>query len=156
VPNGETTSKVVLKDTLHAPDMGLTVVAISCIISAGCTVQFEDKSCKIKHGNTIIGDIPTRANGLYKVDHALSAVVSPEQVDILTLHRRLGHISVDAIRTLIRTNTVSGLHLVDNLPTFICDSCEYAKAMCKACYVLTVCSHLVSIRMCPRASAVLA
>jgi transposase InsO family protein len=128
VPNGKNTQQVVLKDTLHAPDMGLTVVSIGRIVDAGCTVQFEDKSCKIRRGTKVIGSIPARANGLYKVDHTYSADASPEQVDILTLHRRLGHISPDAIRTLIRTNTVSGLRLVDNLPSFICDSCEYAKA----------------------------
>src|SRR6202012_1579602 len=71
---------------------------------------------------------PASANGLYKVEHSLLAAASPEYVDILTLHRRLGHISADAIRTLIRSNAVSGLHLVDDFPPFTCDSCEHAKA----------------------------
>jgi hypothetical protein len=47
VPNGASSSKVLLRDALYAPDMGLTVVSIGCIVKAGCTVQFEDGTCKI-------------------------------------------------------------------------------------------------------------
>lgn len=130
VPNGAKYSKVVLHDALHAPDMGLTVVSIGRIVKAGCTVQFQEGSCKIKRGDKVIGDIPVHANGLYKVEHALAATT--EEVDIITLHRRLGHISADAIRTLIRSNAVSGLRLVDDFPPFACDSCEYAKMTRKA------------------------
>ena len=48
VPNGASSSKVLLRDALHAPEMGLTVVSIGRIVKAGYAVQFEDGSCKIK------------------------------------------------------------------------------------------------------------
>ena len=54
-----------------------------------------------------------------------------EQVDIHTLHRRLGHISADAIRALIRNHAVEGVELIDDRSPIICDSCEYAKMTCK-------------------------
>jgi hypothetical protein len=70
-------------------------------------------------------------SGLYKVDHALSAIFSaiiPEEpIDILTLHRRLGHISLDSIRSFIRANAVAWLQVIDNKPFFVCNSCEHAK-----------------------------
>jgi len=134
VLNGASSSKVLLRDALHTPEMGLTVVSIGCIVKAGFAVQFEDGSCKIKKGGSIVGSIPTRANGLFKVEHALTgmAAMSPKHVDILTLHRRLGHISADSIRTLIHSNAVSGLQLIDDFPPFICDLCEYAKATRKS------------------------
>jgi len=57
-------------------------------------------------------------------DNAISA----EPVSIFTLHRRLvGHISVDAIRNLLRTRAITGVHVIDEFPPFVCDSCEYAK-----------------------------
>ena len=127
VPNGASSTKVLLRDALYAPDMGLTVVSIGRIVKAGCTVQFEDGTCKIIRDGHTIGNVPASANGLFKVDHALAAADSLEHVDILTLHRRLGHISLDAIRTLIRNKAVSGIHLIDDHPTLSCDSCEYAK-----------------------------
>jgi hypothetical protein len=132
VPNGATSNKVLLKDTLHAPDLCLTVVSIGRIVKAGFTVQFAGKSCDIKRGEDghVIGRIPAGANGLFRVEHAFAAtdnVTSAEAVDILTLHRRLGHISVDAIRALIRAGSITGVHVIDDFPPFICDSCEYAK-----------------------------
>jgi len=134
VPNGKTSLKVLLKDTLYMPDLALTVILIGHIAKAGYTIQFAEDSCKIKKGDNgpVIGQVPAGANGLFKVEHAFAIDVSAEPVDILTLHRRLGHISVDAIRTLIRSGSITGLQLIDDLPPFTCDSCEYAKTTRKS------------------------
>ncbi len=129
VPNGASLSKVLLCDALHAPEMGLTVVSIGRIVKASFAVQFEGRLCKIKKGGSIVGSIPASMNRLFKVEHVLTgmAAISPEHVDILTLHCRLGHISADSIHTLIRSNAVSSLQLIDDFPSFTCDLCEYAK-----------------------------
>jgi len=134
VLNGASLSKVLLRNALHAPEMGLTVVLIGHIVKASFAVQFEDGLCKIKKDGSIVSSIPASANGLFKVEHALTgmAAMSPEHMDILMLHRRLGHISADSICTLICSNAVSGLQLIDNFPPFICDSCEYAKVTHKS------------------------
>ena len=131
VPNGALSTKVLLRDALYAPDLGLTVVSIGHIVKAGCTVEFEDGTCKIKRNGHIIGNVPASTNSLFKVDHALAAAESLEHVDILTLHHRLSHIALDTICTLIHNKAVSGIHLIDNHPSFACDSCEYAKTTCK-------------------------
>ena len=132
VPNGATSSKVLLKNALHVPDLCLTVVSIGRIVKASYTVQFAGNSCNImkKDDGGTIGCIPVGANGLFKDDHAFAVsdnAFSAEPVNILTLHRRLGHISVDSIRALMRAGSITGLHVIDNFPPFICDSCEYAK-----------------------------
>ena len=131
VPNGASTTPITLKDALYAPDMSMTVVSISRIAGAGYSVAFKGTNCMIKnqHG-TIVRDIPASLNGLYKVEHALTAAAVAEQVDILTVHRRLGHIAADTIRSLVRTNAVTGLHLIDPTSSspLTCDSCDYAKA----------------------------
>jgi hypothetical protein len=121
-----------LWDTLHAPDIGLTVVSIGRIAKAGHVVSFEGDSCKIMNskGKTI-GNIPISANGLYKAERVYTAAAVPEVVDIITLHRRLGHISLDTIRSIIRNNVVTGIQLIDDKPSFFCESCEHAKATCK-------------------------
>ena len=127
VPNGTSTTPIVLRDALHAPDIGVTVVSIGRIAKAGYTVLFEGDRCKIINKNAkVIGDIPVSTNGIYKVLHAGAATL--EQVDLLTLHRRLGHVSVNAIRSLIRNHLVAGLQLLDDTSPFFCESCEYAKA----------------------------
>jgi transposase InsO family protein len=132
VPNGDMTTPVLLKDTLHAPDMALTIVSIGRITGTGSSVTFEDNTCKIKtRSGKLIGNIPASANGLYKVEHTHSVYSANsstvEQVDIHTLHRHLGHIAADAIRSLIRNNAIEGIQLIDDGSPIICDSCEYAK-----------------------------
>ena len=102
-------------------------MSISQIVKAGCTVQFEDRLCKIKKNGSIISKMPASTNRLFKVEHLLIAAKSPEHVDILMLHCRLGHISVDTICQLIHSNAVLGLHLIDNFPPFTSNLCKYAK-----------------------------
>jgi hypothetical protein len=122
VPNRAMLSKVLLCDTLYALDLGLTVVLISRIVKAGCTMQFEDGTCKILRNGCTISNVPASANGLFKVKHALATAESLKHVDILTLHHRLGHISLNAICTLICNKNVSSIHLIDDHPSFACNS----------------------------------
>jgi len=47
VPNGKSTSHILLQDVLYAPKMGLTLVSISRIASAGFTTIFFQQTMKI-------------------------------------------------------------------------------------------------------------
>ena len=85
VPNGSATTPILLRDTLHAPEMTLTIISISRITRAGNSVTFKDKSCEIKNkSGKVIGTIPVTSNGLYKVEHNHSAASakSVEHIDI--------------------------------------------------------------------------
>ena len=133
VPNGQISTPVVLRDTLYAPDIALTVVSISRITKAGFTVSFEGKTCKITSpGGKTIGRIPANGNGLYRVEHMCAAGVTDEVIDIRALHRRMGHVAADTIRALVRTQAISGISLIDDGQPIYCESCEYAKATRKA------------------------
>ena len=128
VPNGESSTPILLKDVFHAPDMGITVVSIDRITKAGYSVTFQASVCKIRRpSSTVIGRIPTTANGLYKVQHAYAASVALERVSLPTLHRQLVHIAPDTICVLVRRGAVEGVELIDSNTPFICDSCEHVK-----------------------------
>ena len=43
IPSDDATSKILLKDVLYAPSMGVTLVSISRIAAAGSTVVFSVK-----------------------------------------------------------------------------------------------------------------
>ena len=89
VPNRQGTTPITLHDTLHTPDMALTIILIGRIVNSGCSVSFKKKSCKIKNkSGKVISNIPASSNGLYKVEHAFMAASANavEQVDIHTLH----------------------------------------------------------------------
>ena len=130
VPNGNSTTPVLLHNTLHTPDMALTIISIGCITSAGHTVTFENQACKIKNkAGKLIGNIPASARGLLKVEHSyLTADSTPvEQINIHELHRCLGHMPANAIHALIQNQTIKGIQLIDDGSPIICDSCEYVK-----------------------------
>jgi hypothetical protein len=100
VPNRHGTTPVILRNTLHAPKMAMTIISIRRIVKSGYTVSFKQDRCQIKNkSGKIIGKFPASTNYLYKVEHAFSAASANtmEQVNIHTLHRHLGHISTDAI-----------------------------------------------------------
>src|SRR5258708_16084332 len=67
VPNGKVSTKVLLKDALHAPNLGLTIVLIGHIAKAGYTIQFTKHSSQIKNrvNSTIIGQILVDAKFLF-------------------------------------------------------------------------------------------
>lgn len=70
VPNGNTTTTILLKDVLYAPDMGITIVSISRIASAGYAALFRANFCRIFDSKQRrIGHVPVTSNGLYRVDH---------------------------------------------------------------------------------------
>lgn len=132
VSNGDSTTPVILRDTLYATDMELTIVLIRLITSTGHSVAFERRSCKIKNKvGKIIGNISASSNRLYKVKHSFTAASTnaalAEQVDIHTLHQCLGHIPVNAICSLVSRGMVTGICLIDNGSPIICDSCKYVK-----------------------------
>ena len=89
VPNGESFTPIILRDTLYAPSMALTVVSISRIAKSGMKVAFEGSTCKITNQKgTVVGVVPTNNNGLYRVEHVCAASTSTDEViDIRTLHR---------------------------------------------------------------------
>jgi len=115
VPHGKSSTPIILKDVLHAPEMELTIVSINQIYKAGNSVIFKDDTCTIKNkDNKVIGVIPASANGLYKVEHVHTAMVALERVELATLHRRLCHIAPDGLCVLISKGVVDGVQLIDD------------------------------------------
>jgi hypothetical protein len=102
VLNSKSPTTILLKDTLHALDMGITIISVSHIVKAGYSVCFKGDSCKIWNpSSATIGNIPVSANGLYKVECICMAVNPIECIDLAMLHRQLSHIAPDAICVLI-------------------------------------------------------
>jgi len=130
IPNGRSTTTILLKDVLYAPDMGLTIISISRITAAGYSTLFHANFFRIfNHRNSCIGHIHVTSNGLYQVDHEESALAAEikEKLSLLELHRKMGHIAPDAVRKLVKEGRVVGIELEDEGEMGACESCEYAK-----------------------------
>jgi hypothetical protein len=132
VPNGKSSTPIVLKDVLHAPDLGITIVSISQITWSGCKVIFNADVCHIFNKvRNPIGEICTNKHSLYKAEHTYVASIPDEWVDIMTMHRCLMHIALDSIRKMVKKGIIEGVQLINNGATVTCKACKQAKATCK-------------------------
>ena len=137
LPNRDkSNSRILLKDILYAPKMGVTLVSISCIAGAGSTVVFTRNVCRIYTKNRdIIGEIKVKG-GLYRVymsgtkEGALAADAT-KVLSINDLHRQMGHVSHECARMLVKKGLVEGITLEDDSEVVVCESCEWAKGQRK-------------------------
>lgn len=137
IPNrDQPNSRVLLKDILFAPSMGVTLVSISQIAHAGLIAVFIGDICKVYNKERkVIGEITVKG-GLYRVyssgsnDKAHAASTS-KTFSINELHRHLDHVSHERARLLIRKRLVKGVELEANSKVIVCESCEWAKGLTK-------------------------
>ena len=105
----EKASRVLLKDVLYVPAMGVTLVSISCIAAARSTVVFTGSTCLIfNNEKKVIGTIQVRS-GLYQVFSTcpLEGKYAGEvrvELSIDELHHRLGHVLHERARMLVSKN----------------------------------------------------
>ena len=135
LPNRDkSNSRILLKDVLYAPRMGITLISISRVAGAGSTVVFTGNVCRIySKDREIIGEIKVKG-GLYRVltkgTKAYTYTATPDNEDILSideLHRRLGHVSHDRAKLLVNKGLVKGVTLEPGTEVVACESCEWAK-----------------------------
>jgi len=66
LPNGSERTKSILKNVIHAPDMAFTLISVSKLDEANCSVIFNKGICTIKnHTGDTMAKIP-RSDGLYQ------------------------------------------------------------------------------------------
>jgi hypothetical protein len=135
--NGQSTTRVLLKDVLHAPKMGITLLSISKIDVAGFASLFYKGFLKIfsfVDGKRCLAEVAVQ-NGLYRVEHKASNVVAAVDAEVVTierLHRLMGHILPDAAKMSVKKGMVDGFTLDESSKIESCNSCEYGKAHRKA------------------------
>src|ERR1700678_4098222 len=135
MPNGKSSTRILLKDVLYAPKMGVTLISIGKIDTAGCAALFHKNQLRIFSSmkeKKLLAQIEMK-DGLYRVEHEkdvdlVAAAVIPEVVTIEKFHRIMGHIAPEAAKTLIKKGLVEGFKLDESstMP-YTCDSCEYGK-----------------------------
>ena len=114
--------------------MAFTLISISRLDKANCSVTFQKGMCTIHNPEGRIMGTITRANGLYclvnssKGSRTNHANVAAGKMSISEAHRKLGHISHIAIKNAISTRQITGIELdMDSKPEF-CEPCAKAKS----------------------------
>src|ERR1700678_1033216 len=135
MPNGKSSTRILLKDVLYAPKMGVTLISIGKIDTAGCAALFHKNQLRIFSSmkeKKLLAQIEMK-DGLYRVEHEkdvdlVAAAVIPEVVTIEKFHRMMGHIAPEATKTLIEKGLVEGFKLDESSNMlYTCDSCKYGK-----------------------------
>jgi Pol polyprotein, beta-barrel domain/GAG-pre-integrase domain len=130
IPNGKTTTYVTLKDVLYCPDLAFTLISLTCCDAAGFSVLLKDRKCIIRDARgTMLGQVPL-SDGLYKVEHkdtAAAANTACKRLTLDKLHRRMGHISPQVARNLVRDGTITGLEVDMTSQPGFCTACVQAK-----------------------------
>ena len=121
----------IFKDTTHAPEMAFTLISISRLDGARFSVTFS-KGIKNPKGTTI-ATIP-HSNRLYKItagkckNPTKMANTASVKMSVTEAHRKLGHISISAIRHAILKGFITGININFNSEFDFCKACTKAKS----------------------------
>lgn len=126
--------RVAISDVLHTPNLRTNLISVSKLVAKGAQVHFEKDNAVVTsaRGNIImIGD---RRDGLYITNLSTAVpLVYTSQVKRLavpfdTWHRRLGHVSSETVKTMVRKQLVDGIQIkgVHEIGG-ICEDCVFGK-----------------------------
>ena len=131
LPNRDkSNSRILLKDVLYTPRMGITLVLISHVAGAGSYLpeMFVESIQRIEKSLVKV------KGGLYRVltkgTKAYAYTATPNNEEILSideLHQHLGHVSHDRTKLLVNKGLVEGVTLKPGTEAVTCESCEWAK-----------------------------
>ncbi|PIL25727.1 hypothetical protein GSI_11477 [Ganoderma sinense ZZ0214-1] len=134
LPNGDSSTVVMLERVLHAPDIAFSLVSIPQADKAGYSAIFENGECCLflRSSRETVGRILS-VNGLYQVrrpDVAAAAVVgrgAETEMSVLEFHRCMGHISPVIAKKMLEEGRVLGVKLKGGSTDETCDVCIQAK-----------------------------
>jgi hypothetical protein len=114
LPNGSKQTAFTFKGAVHSPDLAFTLISVRRLDTAGYTVTFGKGMCQIanKSGHTL-ATVP-HADGLYRIATSKDkdyANVTSSKISINEAHRKLGHISYDAIKNAVSKEYITGIEL---------------------------------------------
>ena len=116
--------------------MGVTLISISKLTTAGYLALFRDSVCRIfNHQRKLVGEVEI-SNGLYRVKHQSKVFTgvarTTQTLTMEELHHHLSHISLTLIREMLSKGMVKGIRLdPTNDMMGQCELCKNAKATCK-------------------------
>ena len=115
VMEGGTT--LMMNDVRHVPNLRRNLTSIGQLTDSGYKVTFEHGSYKVSKGALVVAHSKREgslfiANG--KIDHLIAAgQKTSSNVDCMTWHRRLGHMSEKGMQIMVVGGSLPGLSKVN-------------------------------------------
>jgi hypothetical protein len=124
-------NKIILKDTLYAPDITFMLISIGKCNNAGYKMTLEGQKCVIKNKKgTILLQAPKYC-GLYRVGYQPIQFITNLCLNSIDMHKQLGHILQKSMKALFNQGMILGLELKTSKDKIICDVCIKSKITCK-------------------------
>ena len=120
-----------MKDTLYAPKIAVTLVSIGQCDDAGYRTEFSHQKCVIRsaNGKTLLQ--APKLHGLYRLDNELVKNRTYQSLTAFEVHKKLGHISYNALKHLLNHGMIQGIELDSIGDKITCDMCIRSKITCK-------------------------
>ena len=131
-------NKIKITDIFYIPELHGNLISIKKLDQRGICTNFGNKMCEIVYDGNIVAF--GKLNGLLyelelqKSDHNSDKkaketllVTKNCQIDIVSLHERLGHRNVESIRSMIKNDLVKGVSISDNKIIKKCETCLKGK-----------------------------
>ena len=127
VPNGRGETELLLKDALHAPSVGYTLVSLGTLDEEGYHAQIGGGYLKLSSlCGECVGRVACTHKQLYKVSHNEDSANAVKTLTIMELHRCLGHIAISSARKLVESRVITGIKLDSSLQKAACNACIFA------------------------------
>ncbi|KAF8626745.1 hypothetical protein AX14_011432 [Amanita brunnescens Koide BX004] len=124
IPNGDGDARIKLTRVLYTPTLGFTLISIGLIDDAGYYSTFGGGMCEIQSSVRQTIGIIRKSGGVY---HVAAAAVGIKRMTLRELHEQMGHISLHAIKDLIRRGIIDAIVLTNTSKDFQCQPCITAK-----------------------------
>jgi len=123
-----------LINVLHVPSFDRNLFPTRKVMARGCKIIGDMKSIKFeKNGRVVLAAVLRDDVFVLLIETRNSELCCAAQAGLLRdWHERLGHIHVNAIRTIVRTGAVEGMQIDGDKENFFCELCVIAKQRCPA------------------------
>jgi hypothetical protein len=129
VLNGRGETKLLLKEALHAPSIGYTLVSLGTLNKEGYRARIGGGYLEIDSlCGKCIGRVAHTHKHLYKVSHNEDSANAVEILTVMELHQCLGHITASSAQKLLKSGAITGIKLDPSSQEAACDACIFAHA----------------------------
>lgn len=122
-----------LHHVLYTPELAHNLLSVSKLAAVGIDSLFRGEKCFFSDSNGQFG-YAERDGNLYHVRITVTSEASfiattagDRRKDLCTWHRRLGHVSENQIRKMVKHHAVDGIELIGPEPTGQCEACIFGK-----------------------------
>ena len=129
---------LIIKDVLYLPSFNKNLLSVGSMVEHGVTTTFSKRGFTMKSATgikIISGQMSecrlytfTAKSSVKNAGHAAIADADCNMNSALDLlHRRMGHVNVDSLRTLIRSKGATGINATGEEPLQFCKTCAKSK-----------------------------